>query len=189
VAASDLLEELGGHNYPQLTRKVEAVAGGLTALAEELGLDDEDLDRVRALDGRQTLRDLGTVGGSLSDLPALVAALEVLGFVELIGEPVASVPDLDPVAVDRARIQERLELARDSDYFAILGLPRNATRLEVRRAYDELTHTFSDESLELRTRRELEPELAALRLVLQEARDILGDDALRSAYLAHLEDA
>ena len=56
------------------------------------------------------------------------------------------------------------------------------------RAHADLRETFAEERLEPRSREELADELAALRVALDEAREVLLDEALRAAYLAHLGD-
>lgn len=90
------------------------------------------------------------------------------------------------VAIDRRRIDERLALARDSDYFSLLGVGREAGRAELLRAYADLRETFAEEQLEPRTREELADALAELHAALDEAREVLLDEALRAAYLAQL---
>jgi hypothetical protein len=94
----------------------------------------------------------------------------------------------DPVAIDVERVRERVRLAREADYFAFLGIPREATRSEVREAADALLRTFADDALDAESRARTTAELFELRAALSEAREILMDDALRSAYLAHLGD-
>ena len=93
------------------------------------------------------------------------------------------------VAIDRRRIDERLALARDSDYFALLGVGREAGRAELLRAHADLRDTFADEQLEPRTREELADALAELHVALDEAREVLLDEAMRAAYLAQLSGA
>ena len=58
----------------------------------------------------------------------------------------------------------------------------------MRRAYVDLSGTFRDEVLEEGSLERYARELDELRAALEEARDILTDDAMRSAYLAHLGD-
>ncbi len=173
--------------YPRLSGRVGAMPGGLAALADELDLGPDDVRILERLDGSASLGDLAALD---PDVPTLIDALDVLELVDLAGEPAASSRRQGSASgVDQARIEERLGLARDADYFALLGLRRNASRSDVRRAYAELDQTFDDEVLELETRGTMEPQLRELRAALEEAYAILSDDALRSAYLAHLEDA
>jgi hypothetical protein len=141
-------------------------------------------------DGRAALEDLlAEPDADEDELLPLVYALHVLELLDLHREalPMPRVPG-DAASVDRRRIEDRLALAREADYFAVLGLPRDAGRSDVRHAYTELMRTFADEGLEAGTPEALASELAELRAALGEARDVLQDDALRSAYLAQLED-
>ena len=91
----------------------------------------------------------------------------------------------------------RLGFDRVADHFAATGravtvkdfrrtvMKRDATRAEVLRAHADLTATFR-EALEPASRVELAEELAELYAALDEARDVLTDEALHSAYLAQL---
>ncbi len=147
-----------------------------------------------ALDGRLTLDDIAAAGGR--PLLAWIYALRVLGRLELDG------PELDPdgpqspadgdadgnaAAIDLRRIRMSLGPARKGDYFALLDLPVGASRGELRRAHHKLRQTFADERLEASTRSAQATELRELRAALDEARDVLLDDALRAAYLAYRE--
>jgi hypothetical protein len=107
------------------------------------------------------------------------------------GLAVAVEPDAGDAlaAIDRRRIRGRLALARDGDHAGLLGLAGpDPGRAEVLRAHADLRATFAPERLEPRTRDELAGELAELHAALDEARDVLLDDAQRAAYLAHLEE-
>lgn len=137
------------------------------------------------LDGSRSLAQLVEEDGL--DERELWVAASVLVAAGL-ARPVEVDADAALVAIDRARIEERLELARASDYFALLGVGRGAGRAEVLRAHADLRGTFADDSLEPRTREELADELAELHVALDEARTVLLDEALRAAYLAHLGD-
>jgi preprotein translocase subunit Sec63 len=121
---------------------------------------------------------------------ALLFTLELSGCVDLREQPEPVVEGArDGVQVDAERILERLRLAREADYFELLGVARDASRSEIRQAHTELGATFSDDALEESSRRRHARELRELRAALEEARDILIDDAMRSAYLAHLGDS
>jgi hypothetical protein len=192
--AAQLTALLGGlEQYPRVRSEAALRMGGIAALADQLVMSPSEEALLGRLDGRSSLRRLleSPSGPEVdeAELLALVYVLHVLEIVDVVGEPQPEVAsDHDPVALDGQRIAERLRLAREADYFALLGLDRGATRADVRRACTELGRTFADEALEPRTRATMAAELAELRSALDEARDILCDDALRSAYLAHLED-
>lgn len=165
------------------TASVHDVAAGLQLLpGEEAWLPH--------FDGRSSLGELlARPGADEAELLVVVYALHVLELLELPGEPLPAprVVD-DPVAIDRERVRARLVLAREADYFALLGLPRDATRSDVRVAWADLDRTFGETRLETSTRIELAAELTELRAALAEARDVLSHDLLRNAYLAQLED-
>ncbi len=137
------------------------------------------------LDGERCLAQLVEEDGL--DERELWAAAQVL-----LAAGLAQVVEVDAdaalVAIDRRRIEERLALAGSSDYFALLGVARDAGRAAVLRAHADLRETFAEERLEPRSREELAEELAALQVALDEAREVLLDEALRAAYLAHLGD-
>lgn len=142
------------------------------------------------LDGRLTIDDIADIGGR--PLLAWIYALLVLGRV-LLDDPEEEsasppTPEEDSAAaIDLRRIRTALGPARKGDYFALLGLPVGASRGELRRAHHQLRQTFADERLGARTRTSMAAELKELRAALDEARDVLLDDALRAAYLAYRE--
>jgi CheY-like chemotaxis protein len=180
----------GPRAHPRLR---DGAAGNDTArreLAEGLQLGPTETEWLAQFDGRQALADLLADPDAKEDeLLPLVHALHVLELLDLHREalPMPRVAD-DPASVDKRRLEDRLTLAREADYFALLGLPRDAGRADVRHAYTELMRTFGEGWLEESTREAMQSELHELRAALGEARDVLQDDALRSAYLAQLED-
>ena len=154
----------------------------LAALASELGWPEAE-EWLGLLDGGRSLAQL-VAGDGLDERDLWVAACVLTAA----GLATAAQLDADAalVEIDRRRIDERLALARASDYFALLGLERDAGRAEVLRAHADLRGTFSDERLEPRTREELADPLAELHAALDEARVVLLDEALRMAYTAQL---
>lgn len=77
----------------------------------------------------------------------------------------------------------------EGDYFEVLGVPREATAHEVRRAHQALSREMSAASLDPVLVAELEPQLGAIRTVLDEGARVLGDAQLRQRYQAHLPGA
>ena len=169
------------------------------------GSSTSDLDppvEARALgdlDGRLSVDDIGDIGGR--PLLAWIYALQVLGRV-LLDDPdelesadeerpsPSNQPDPEEesaATIDLRRIRTALGPAREGDYFALLGLPVGASRGELRRAHHQLRQTFADERLGAAARASMAAELKELRAALDEARDVLLDDALRAAYLAYRE--
>lgn len=180
----------GPRAHPRLRDAAATNPAARRELAEDLRLGPGEEEWLERFDGQRALADLLAEPDAREDeLLPLVHALHVLELLDVHREPlpVPRVAD-DPASVDRRRVEDRLELAREADYFALLGLPRDATRADVRHSYTELMRTFTDDWLESTTRDAMAGELAELRAALGEAKDVLQDDALRSAYLAQLED-
>lgn len=157
-------------------------------VGDRLRLSDELVDVVEELDGSRSIAQcIAVPGRDEQEVLALLLGLSIVGAIELL-EPGELDGGEDPVALDEQRLQERLALVRRADYFAVLGVPRDASKSEIRQAFRELEETFSDQSLETEVLRDRSLDVAELRFALQEAVHILLDDALRSAYLAHLGD-
>ena len=83
-------------------------------------------------------------------------------------------------------MRARWRLVAESDYFALLGVRRDATAFEIRRAYQAARRDFAAEGFPAELRRELALELDEISAVLDEAYRVLRDDRLRQAYLANL---
>ncbi len=156
-------------------------------LGERFRLLPEEEAWLGRLDGRRGVLALVAEGADRQALLALLYVLELGGFVGLCDEPELE-GERDPAGLDSERILERLRLAREADYFELLGVGRDASRGELRQAYIGLEATFAERALERDSRRRHARELRELRAALMEARDILVDEAMRSAYLAHLGD-
>ncbi|WP_428264600.1 DUF4388 domain-containing protein [Haliangium sp.] len=91
------------------------------------------------------------------------------------------------LAIDRQRILARYALLDDADYFTLLGVRRDATGFEIRRAYQAARRDYAPEHIATPLRAELEHELTDIGEVLDEAYRVLADDELRHAYLTHLQ--
>lgn len=176
----ELLGEL--ERFPRLRAGAEA-----DELAVELELDPTQRRLLEALDGRRSLAQLAQ-RAPLAErtIFALVFALDVLGLVEIDERATQADGAYDPAAVDRTRIEERLRLVREADYFEVLGLGREASAADVRRAHRALLETYAAEAFEPEVRTAMKAELAEIRAALDDAHDLLRQDDLRLAYLAHL---
>jgi ActR/RegA family two-component response regulator len=86
----------------------------------------------------------------------------------------------------RARVEGLLPLVREGDYFAVLGLPRDATAADVERAWREARRDLEPAVAEPALGDGLRESLAAVRRVLDEAHRVLCDDATRGEYRAHI---
>jgi hypothetical protein len=176
-----------GSGAPRL-RPAAAQDDTIAHWSERLVLSELETSWCRALDGRTVLDDLpARVRAEARDVLAVVYALDVAGALEGATASEAPEPEThDPRSIDAERLLERLRLAREADYFALLGVPRDASRGEIRRAHAALRATFASHQVEAETRGTYARELEELQAALDDARDVLVDDAVRSAYLAHL---
>lgn len=187
---NQLADLLGGLSTVPCFDAAKATVVGVHAVIDLLRLTPSEEGWIERLDGRHSLAQLTDMAGADQlEMLSLVYLLHVMGYVELAHE-VEPLPQADvaPEALDAQRVGERLRMSRQLDYFEILGLDRDACRIDVVRAYADLSATFHEDNLEAAVRKTMAEELGELRTALREARDVLVDDALRSAYLAHLQE-
>lgn len=185
-----LLGGLGGNTRaPRLNDSGFGGIGALHDVCLRFGFDDRKRHMLESLDGRFTVGDLlRDADDREMDILTTLYLAKLVGVIELLDAPVPDTSGGDAgQQIDRDRILGRLRLARETDYFEMLGVERDATSAQIRRAHEALAEVFSDARLERQTRESLVAELDELRAALDEAREILEDDAVRSAYLAHLE--
>src|SRR5690606_2681299 len=87
----------------------------------------------------------------------------------------------DAEALRRA-VQTRRTLIDEGDYFAILGVSRNATGYDIRRAYLELRRQFEPSLVLTPGTLDLQKDLELIVDVVTEAYEILGDQIRRDRY-------
>jgi DnaJ-domain-containing protein 1 len=92
------------------------------------------------------------------------------------------------VRIDRERVMAKHLHVLEADYFAVLGVRRDATAFEVRRAYESARRDYAADSFPVEVQRELAEPLHEIATVLDEAYRVLHDDQIRGQYLAHLRD-
>jgi len=176
--------------------RLDAVLGGACTLLApapgapppaELALSAEEARLARLADGLRTLDEVLSESplDPLSSRQALAALVEV-GALDLKAREPLEAPSAAPSAIDLARVDERLELVHRADYFAILGLGRACTPYEIRQAAERLLLEVADERFRPQAGDGLAAKLCEIRQVVEEARDILSDDALRAEYVAAL---
>jgi len=136
-----------------------------------------------------------TIGDALAtasdpDFASVLYALVALGACDAIralgavrARPVEA-PSADPIDDEaiRARIRARLQIVEDGDYFAVLGVSRDATSYEVKRAFLELRRTFEPSKLLTPALGDLVNDVRKIALVLDEAYEILRDVGRRDRY-------
>lgn len=93
----------------------------------------------------------------------------------------AEVSALDEDAI-RTRVRARLELVEEGDYFAVLGITRDATGYEIRRAFMELRRAFEPSRILTPRLLDLGDDVRKIIVVIEEAYEILRDNARRERY-------
>jgi hypothetical protein len=171
--------------------------GASAALLGECALEADEMDLVRSLDG-ETVGDAVARARSRDFSSALLALVE-LGILETAGVAARAPRDArpnhagrpEPDRLDhealRSRIAARRALVDEGDYFALLGVSRNATSYDVRRAYGELREALDPTRVLTPTTADLRDDVDAILLVLDEAYEILSDDLRRERYRRALE--
>jgi hypothetical protein len=186
------LERLIGASSTVVEVRDRERLGGIVSQGD-LGM--EERAALAAFDGQADLAQVArTAGVDLADVLPLAWGLCVLGLAtarrtdaELVDETTALVGETD-LAIDRERVRARWQLVTDADYFALLGVRRDATGFEIRRAYQAARRDFAADCFPGELRRELARELDDIAHVLDEAFRVLRDDRLRQTYLANLVD-
>ncbi len=164
--------------------------GGIINLGD---LAPEERGALAAFDAQA---DLATVargaGVDVADVLPLAWGLCVLGLAtarrtdtEVPDDNTALVGETDLV-IDRERVRARWQLVAEADYFALLGVRRDATAFEIRRAYQAARRDFAPDVFPHDLRRELALELDDINNVIDEAFRVLRDDRLRQTYLSNL---
>ena len=164
--------------------------GGIINLGD---LAVEERGSLAAFDGQADLSAVArTAGVDVADVLPLAWGLCVLGLAtarrtdtEVPDDSAALVGETD-LAIDRERVRARWDLVGEADYFALLGVRRDATGFEIRRAYQSARRDFAADCFPNDLRRELAQELDDIAHVLDEAFRVLRDDRLRLTYLTNL---
>jgi len=131
------------------------------------------------------------------DFVTVLWALALLGVLEAVG-PSAHIsaappqkPKPEPDSYDnlavRTRILARKALVEEGDYFALLGLGRNATSYDVQRAYTELRKEFEPSRILTAGTADLKTDVDLILEVLDEAFEILGHPQRRERYRRAVE--
>lgn len=150
---------------------------------------------IASFDGERSLADIAE-RSSIGLLPVYqlaygLVALQAAQVVRLDDEAAAEDTEADGEAedaIDRQRVLAKLALVSEADYFALLGVRRDATGFEIQRAYEAARQDYASEVFSPVVRRALADEIAEINEMLDEAYRVLRDDTLRHAYLRNLFD-
>lgn len=192
VSPDEALDRLGGESG----RIGDGPNQGLLA---ECSLPPQELDLLSRVRGG-TIRDL-LARAPDAEIASVVHALALLGVVDVIPAPdfvksrdrggmgdggADDVALLDEEAI-RGRVRARVELVDEGDYFAVLGISRDATSYEIRRAFLELRRTFEPSRILTPRVADLTTDVQKIVSVLEEAYEILRDNARRERYRRAIE--
>jgi Domain of unknown function (DUF4388) len=164
---------------------------GVADIMLEVTSGDPSISRLPVLfDGVRTVIDIVRASGQ-SESVVLQVALALRAFGVLQGT-VAATGDETPTPeimardseIDRERIRQRLRFVAEGSYFDVLGLEPTASVAEIRAAHDRIRRETSDLTIGPVLAAELAGELRMLRVALDEASWILGDDTTRELYRA-----
>jgi hypothetical protein len=187
IPPSDAIKRLGGAG-------TRLVAGPSEALLAECALPSEESEWVRDTQ-TLTIAEIMERTGS-RDFATVLYALTELGVLRSASAPPKISPKTEPPAPDhlddaalRARIGLRRALVDEGDYFALLGLSRDATSYDVKRAYTTLRREFEPERVLSAKTADLREDVDLILEVLEEAYDILSDQVRRERYRRALEAA
>lgn len=168
-------------------------SGAREALLSECALAPADAEIAASSIGR-TLADVAASYAD-ADVPPLLYALGLLGVVEVIRpEPGAAVRapaprDMFDAEAVRTRVRARRALVDDGDYFSLLGVSREATGYELRRAFLDLRRAFDPHRILTPDVADLADDVRTIVAVLEEAYDILRDPVRRERYRRAIEAA
>ncbi len=180
IAPDEAVERMGGLG-------ARLSGGENESLLSECALDAEERDLFTRMRG-STLGEL-VAASSEQDVAAVAYGLALLGVLDVLqalrgadaDDGAGKVDHLDEDAV-RARVRARLELVDEADYFALLGIGKDATGYEVRRAFLELRRAFDPARLLTPQIADLADDVRKIAVVLEEAYEILRDNARRERY-------
>ncbi|MGK4008705.1 hypothetical protein WMF31_39220 [Sorangium sp. So ce1036] len=159
-------------------------------LLGECALRREEEELVRSARGRAVGELVGAAEPDHASVLYALVCLEVLDVLippSITEAPPAPVADpLDEEAI-RQRVRARLALVEEGDYFSILGVPRDATSYEIRRAYLALRRAFEPSTLLTAATVDLLDDVRLVIEVLDEAYEILREPHRRERYRRAIE--
>jgi hypothetical protein len=184
LPTQEALRALGGP-------RAQLLSGAYHHLLRECGLDDAANLLLEEIDGFSVGEAIARSGSP--SFATVLYAIRELGIEEVRtdreGQAFSRGEDssaLDDEAV-RRRVQARLALVEEADYFALLGVGRNATLHDVQRAYLALRTQFDPARVLSARTADLAGDVETILMVVEEAYEVLGDDSRRDRYRRALE--
>ncbi len=202
IGLDRLRERMGSSSTVIAPLKRDDVTGALA----EVDLSAEERRAADLFDGRRTLAEVAAAARlEETSVYQLAYGLVALGLARVLesrenteltrGMNVHSAPAGAPslvgaadVAIDRERVLAKHAHVLEADYFAVLGVRRDATAFEIRRAYEAARRDYAAEAFPQEVQREHAAELREVAAVLDEAYRVLRDDRIRGQYLSNLRE-
>lgn len=180
ITPEQAIEALGG-------TKSRLTAGPQRSLLNECALEANESTIVEQSSGKSLEEVLELAGNT--DFAAAVEAMVALGVLELLPPAPREKIDRTPPprdAFDDAAIRSRVALRRalvdEGDYFAFLGVDREATGYQIRHAFLDLRREFEPSRLLTAATADLREDVDVIVEVLDEAYDVLRDPTRRERY-------
>ncbi|MEZ4228880.1 MAG: hypothetical protein R3B89_06940 [Polyangiaceae bacterium] len=179
VSPYEAVRRLGGN-------KARLAPGAHPELLSECALDESEVQLVNRAQSN-SVREVLDSAASDHFAPVLYALLQ-LGVLESLAparhSEQPSSPEVDRLDDEamRERVVARRRLVDEADYFTLLGLTRDATAYDIRRAYLELRREFEPNHLLTARIADLADDVQLIVEVLDEAYDVLRDDVRRERY-------
>jgi hypothetical protein len=184
LSAEAAVARLGGYDG-------ELGEGPSAALLAESALSPDEIEIVRGAIGPRLGQVLAPHGPDLAAVLCALAALQILVATPRRRGAPKRVEDeaFDPLDADaiRRRVEARMALVQEGDYFALLGLKPSATGYDVRRAYLELRRVFEPARLLTAATADLADEVELIVEILDEAYQVLRDPQRRNRYRRAIE--
>jgi hypothetical protein len=171
----------------------------LGAIAAVADLSPSERAVIQKLDGERTMQQVGDAAQA-DQVVALQLAfgLIALGVAEVVdhGTAAAERPPVrsrslvgeTDIAIDRQRVLAKHALVHEADYFTLLGVRRDATSFEIRRAYEAARRDYASGGFPAELQRELAGELGEINRLIDEAYQVLRDEQVRRSYQSNLLD-
>jgi hypothetical protein len=158
-------------------------------ILSECALPEDEEALVRGASGRLLEELLSESPQAASVLFALIELGVLVAIAPASSLKVAGVAPFDPLDDEaiRAKVRAKLTLVREGDYFALLGIQREATSYEVKRAYLDLRRTFEPSRLLTPQTRDLYTDVTLIVEVVEEAFEVLRDAPRRARYRRAIE--
>jgi hypothetical protein len=194
-----LRARVGGDETVIVPLKRDDIASALA----EADLAAEERAAADLFDGRRTLAEV--VGMSRIDATSvwqLAHALCALGLARAVEkgreqtdaaraqatrdtQPQSGAGDL---AIDRERVLAKHSHVLEADYFQVLGVRRDASAFEIKRAWEASRRDYAPETFPAEVQRDLGDALREIAAIVDEAFRVLRDGAVRAQYLENLKE-